>query len=283
MRRDPFAVDDPRDEIQARAHLLLGKIGDTALTELGAVLVPDTPSSRLGIAYLSQSVEYLVHCHFVLKPGERVFHRALLAGGLLRTMTDLYAGCLDIWSAPDRDVRMAEIAAMSMGQERRAFEAAGRAGAEVHDVIRALDTRTNSLPKPSGVRLAQVLEAAGEDEMLTVYRFESAHIHFGEAARRARVRTLSESRNVSLDVHLDPPSLWRVGQLTWAALGVWRRLASFICLQLDLAANVLRLAVDAEPDVRVASERPKRESEPISPPYHAFAFPRWPEPAPSEK
>lgn len=278
VESDPFAVDDPRDEVQARAHALVGHVCDTALTELRIVVIRDEPLGRLGLSYLSQSVEYLSHAHFLLRPGEQVFHRALLTGGVLRTMADLYGRCIEVWAASDSEKRMGEIAAQSVRQELLAFDAAKHAGADVESFLDVLDAQASLLPSPTGVNVANVLEAVREDEMLTVYRFESAHIHFGEAARRARIRTLEESAAGTLDVHLEPPSLWRVGQLTWATLGVWRRLASFICVKLDLGPSVLKLAAEVEPNVRATAQRAHRESEPLSPPYHAFSFPMWGQP-----
>jgi hypothetical protein len=79
----------------------------------------------------------------------------------------------------------------------------------------------------------------------------------------------------NVDVMLEPPSLWRMGQLTWATFGAWVRLASFLCKELRLAIEVLRACEEVRPTVRQAAMRDRRDSEPLSPPYGEFEFPAW--------
>lgn len=269
-----FAVEDSGDATQAEAHKALGEVFNQALSDLSVGVYRDTPLVRLTVGHLAQSVEFLGHALHLLIPGERVFHRAPLVSGTLRVMTDVYARQLEIWGSADSDLRLEEVAAESVRQERLAYKAAGRAGAAVDELINRAAEELAALPTARGVNIANVLENAREHELECVYRFESAHVHFGETARRARTRVVS-TREMDVGIHLDPLSLWRMGQVTWATLGVWRRLVSFLCSRIELELPFLALALTAERVVRAAAQRERRSNEPPSPPYHEFDFPLW--------
>lgn len=270
--------DDPRDAVQADAHKALGEAIRASVADFSPLERKSTPAytERVSTLFATQAIQLLSDAHWSLIPRQRTFLHAHGASNALRTLVDLFSRQMSIWEAASPEDRLTELQAKSLRQEVLALDAAAKAGANVSSQRAELQKWQTAIGgQPDGINITDVLEKNKEHELLTVYRWESAHVHAARAAVEARARSL-ELPGATLDVALVPPSLWRVGQLTWATYGVGLRLITFLCSKISLTpARLLSVDDEIRPVAKRAADRPMPSAEPASPPYSEFSFPLW--------
>lgn len=266
---------DVSDEIQKSARAALGELASRMIDQFETVVFASMPSplERATLQYLNRSIELVADAHHLLRPSERTFARAHLVSHVLRALAEAHARTLMTWRSPDPDSALRGALSDSTRRELLALKAAELAGADVREPTRILTETKEMLGDHVRLNVVGVLEDHREHEVLSVYRWESGHIHGGTAELMARGRSTSIGGAV-IDVGLNPASLWRVGQLTWAIYGLGLR-------SITLMARSVRLPIDplVEVDsqmravVRETADRLAGANEPPSPPYGAFDFP----------
>jgi hypothetical protein len=270
--------DDSREPVQAAAHAALGQAVTAALDVLGTWRPDEMPSflMRVTFQFASHLLQLMANSWKLLSPGEKTFTYASGASLCLRSVADLHAKLLAVWEAPDPGALLKEFLSDSLRQEILAIRAAAQAGADVHALETQLAILQRKLGTPGGVKVVETLTTFGEWETLTVFRWESAHVHVGTAALSAAGRTM-EGEEAHVDIAMWPISLWRVAQLTWASYGLGVRSLSHACSRIGVDATELSDADNTFRQAARASALQLRPSdEPPSPQYGAFDFPLWP-------
>lgn len=266
---------DVADVMQASARAALGELVARMLDHFECVAFSSTPSAveRATLQYLNRVVELMADAHHLLRPSERTFSRSHLVSHILRALAESHARTLSTWGSRDPDSTLRGMLSDSIRTELLGLEAAELAGADVEVPIRVLSDTKDMLGRHAPLNVVGTLEEHGEHEALAIYRWESGHIHGGTAEMMARGRSAS-FRDAVVDVGLNPASLWRVGQLTWATYGLGLRAVSLMAQRVRLPIDVL---VEADQLLRVtvhsAAARIAGADEPPGPPYSSFSFP----------
>lgn len=267
---------DPADPVQAGALAALGKAASGYLDALTAVQFESVPPihARIALAYSHRAAAAFAEVHHLLKPTGLVHAFSGLSSLIIRTAADTFARVLEIATATDRDAELREQTARFIGQEVRALEAAESAGVDVRVLLAGHRAMAGQF-STQGVRVnvSQVLEDAEEFEVLTAFRWESAHVHFGAAALAQATRSFSGDA-VTIDIGAAPVQQWRLGQLTWAAYGVITKLLFSSAKLAGIDTTWLR-SVDSEVrgTIRQTALREPRDGEDAnSPPYGKMEF-----------
>lgn len=268
---------DVADKTQQAAHSALGSALDRAFDDLGVWGRQTEPgfASRTGFQLCGHVLQLVANGWKLLHPGEHVFPHASGVSLCLRTLVDIHARQLDVWTAPEPEARLRGILAESHRQEQLALDAGERGGLEVESLRSRLSSLPGSEGEPIRVNVANVLEQLSEWQMLCVYRWESDHVHTGAAALAAGGRTLHGAEQ-EMDVGMVPISLWRVGQLTWALYGVGFRTLSHLTTRIGIEMTSVS---EADPLLRQACRASalglRTADEPPSPQYGSFDFSQW--------
>ena len=275
--RTALSGPDPSDVDQARGLNHLATIADSLQAEVRQIERTSTPTflQRSAIQYMTLLYENLAHTWFVLQPGGRTFPRVGLASPLMRSSIDIYARLVEAHLEGEEALKARM--AYSLAEDRVALRIAGEAGSDVVWAHADLDVDGGTTrQRPKGT--AAVLEDACEFEMRAIYKWESGVLHVGSAYSAGRTASVGFGAG-ELEVTLQPPSLWRTAQVTWAALGVARRSTSLAAALAGIDLATFAAAKDAADDVKGIANRSFLASEPPSPHYGAFALSIWEPPA----
>ena len=274
--KDSLPEIDVDDRDQALARSAIGSCVGLLLEyfEQVAFASDPGPAGRVSLVYLQQCIQLLADVHYLTKPSERTFPHAGLVGHVLRTLVEIHARSLAIWTSSDPDATLRGLLSESLRTELLALEAAKAAGADPTNLQSQLEAIRSELGDPTRLNVVGILET-NEQALESIYRWESGHLHLGSAALMASARAFTAAGAV-VDVGMFPTSLWRLGQVTWAAYGVAMRAISHLSGRIRVDFDPVRQADAAfRPTVRAPALREFTPDEPPSPRYGAFALPLY--------
>lgn len=267
---------DVTDDLQSDARSALGGVVTALLDDLGEAYhatVP-SPANRVALQYASIALQLLSDSHSSLRPGATTFLRAHMVSNVIRSLVELHARQLSIRRAEDPDARARSLLAESLRTELLAMRLADSMANTSGDDTARLEAIQLALgDAPYQLNVVDELSTARRDDLIVAYRWESAHVHSGAAVLAARARLLAVA-DMTVDVSMNPLSLWRVAQLTWCSYGVALQLIDALVRRLSVGlGRTVAADTRARGTIRAAAERARGDGEPVSPAYHRFDFP----------